>query len=402
MWLYTALGLLGLAVILLLILLTRARQQLHATQGASDLAVAIAPPNASDKLADFETLADALSDPIILISARHRIMYQNPVARQLWPPLPTGPTSLIEATRVYELDDYAADILHEHTVLPREITLNAHLFRVIGARITRPDDTVGALLILRDISELQRLGRARRDFVANISHELRTPLTAIRLLADTLKVRHITADPIAQKLLNQIGDQTDALTQLTQELYDLTQIESGSMPMRMIPVDLRELVDSVIVRLSPQAERAGLTLRNDVPLNTLGLVDVAQIARVFSNLIHNAIKFTTKGEIVVFAQPVEPSTATKVAPTIVALTPDDLPAEYITLAVRDTGAGIPKEELPRIFERFYKVDRARGQSGTGLGLAIAKHIVEAHGCRIWAESTLSKGATFYFTVPCDA
>lgn len=101
--------------------------------------------------------------------------------------------------------------------------------------------------------------------------------------------------------------------------------------------------------------------------------------------------------MVVFSKPIEPHLVS----TAIALTPDDLPAEYITLAVRDTGTGIPKEELPRIFERFYKVDRARGQGGTGLGLAIAKHIIEAHGCRIWAESTLSKGTTFYFTVPCD-
>lgn len=286
MWIWPiTVGLLGLVVVLLLMLRQqRTNDQWRIATRRPDLATPLSSTDAPEAPIDFEQLADALDDPVILISARHRILYQNPIARQLWPPLPTGSTSLIEATRVYELDDYAADVLRERNELPREITLNAHLFRVSGARITRSDGTIGALLILRDISELQRLGRARRDFVANISHELRTPLTAIRLLADTLKVRYQIDDADAQKLLAQISDQTDTLTQLTQELYDLTQIESGSMPMRMISIDLRELVDGVVSRLSPQAERAGLILRNDIPENVRGLIDATQIARGFPTL----------------------------------------------------------------------------------------------------------------------
>ncbi len=395
-------GIFGLGIVLLLIrLLSQNRQieQLSIALRRPELSSKLLDNTAQGKSVDFEALVNTLEDPVILISARHRILYQNPVAENLWPLLSDGTTSLIEATRAYELDDFADNVLRGHHELPHEMTITSHLYRVVGTRITRPDGSIGAIVILRDISELQRLGRARRDFVANISHELRTPLTAIRLLADTLKVRVVPNDPNALKLLDQITSQTDTLTQLTQELYDLTQIESGHVPMRMISVNLRELVNGVIARLSPQAERAGLTLRNDIPETVQALVDAAQIARVLSNLIHNAIKFTPKGEIAIFSLPIEPHTTPM---TPYPQDPDEQPAEYITMGVRDTGTGIPKEELPRIFERFYKVDRARGQGGTGLGLAIAKHIIEAHGCRIWAESTLSRGTTFYFTVPRDA
>ena len=137
----------------------------------------------------------------------------------------------------------------------------------------------------------------------------------------------------------------------------------------------------MLARLKPQAERAKLQLVNEIDLETRALFDENQVQRVLSNLVHNAIKFTASGSITVFTSDAHSS------------------ADYIAVGVRDTGVGIPSEELPRIFERFYKVDRARGQAGTGLGLAIAKHIVEAHGGQIWAESALGKCTTFFFTVP---
>ena len=166
---------------------------------------------------------------------------------------------------------------------------------------------------------------------------------------------------------------------MTQELSDLAQIESGQMPMRLIETHLHDVVAAVLTRLAPQATHASLQLTNEVDPQLSALIDPAQIQRVLSNLVHNAIKFTTKGGITVSAH-IESD-------------------ERVRIGVRDTGDGIPSEELPRIFERFYKVDRARGRSGTGLGLAISKHIVEAHGGRIWATSRLGKGTEFFFTVP---
>ncbi|MCS7055915.1 MAG: cell wall metabolism sensor histidine kinase WalK, partial [Thermoflexales bacterium] len=245
----------------------------------------------------------------------------------------------------------------------------------------------------------QRLGRARRDFVATKSPELRTPLPAMNLRVATVRAESANNTPAPQRLLGQMQDQTESLTQLVQELSELTQIESGQMPMRMVRASLHEVVSTAITRLLPQAERAGLRMVNTVPDGLRGLFDPDQIRRVLSNLLHNAIKFTPHGEITVFVLPDEEAEKQlqklRADPNGIDLSVEDV----LIVGVRDTGVGIPREELPRIFERFYKVDRARGQGGTGLGLAIAKHIVEAHGGRIWAESTLGKGTVFYFTVP---
>jgi two-component system phosphate regulon sensor histidine kinase PhoR len=299
----------------------------------------------------------------------------------------------METARSYELDNFVEETQAAQNELPREVTINERLFRARATMISVGAQKNGVIVILRDISELQRLGRARRDFVANISHELRTPLTAIRLLTDTLRMSAELDAEQRAKHLDQISLQVDALTQLAQEMYDLSQIESGQVPMRMVRAPLRQLSAQVIERITPQAARAGTRLVNDVGDDVIALVDPTQISRVLSNLLHNAIKFTPNGSVRVYVVPEVPTAQGVI---------DDEGSDYLTVAVRDTGVGISKSDLPRIFERFYKVNRARGQGGTGLGLAIAKHIVEAHGGRIWVESVEGKGATFYFTVPRDS
>ena len=338
-------------------------------------------------------LIEAVPDPILFVDAQERIATHNEAAKKLLGPTCESGKTLMEVARSYELDSLAAEAIAGEPIL-RELTLNSRLFHSTARPVTG-----GAVLVLRDVSELQRLGRARRDFVANISHELRTPLTAIRLLMDRLRSSGSQITPEQERTLNRISEQTDTLTQLAQEIYDLSLIESGQLPMRMVRASVHETAAEVMSRLQPQAERAGLHLVNAVDLETRALFDETQIQRVLSNLMHNAIKFTEKGTVSVFV--VDESGANNGSPMSMAIhppTPVDL-ADRLLIGVRDTGAGIPADELPRIFERFYKVDRARGQSGTGLGLAIAKHIVEAHGGDIWAESSLGKGTTFYFSVP---
>jgi two-component system, OmpR family, phosphate regulon sensor histidine kinase PhoR len=371
----------GVACLAVLVLLVRLRQAAEARERLAEeiyqlrqQAARTAAERDTAQLAR-DALFDVSADPTVIIDMQRRASAVNAAAREL-NVFQIG-QSLIESTRSFELDMLAEDTLAGKLELPREFMLNGRLFR---ARASQLNDS--AVIVLRDISELTRLGRARRDFVANIGHELRTPLTAIRLLLDTARAaaerNPQSASPAMLRVLDQIGDQASVLTQMTQELSDLAQIESGQMPMRMISAPLHEIVAATLARLAPQAERASLMLGAEVAPELVALVDPAQIQRVLSNLVHNAIKFTHTGGITVFAQ--------------------HEGEDWIKIGVRDTGDGIPSDELPRIFERFYKVDRARGQSGTGLGLAIAKHIVEAHGGRIWVESTLGKGATFYFTV----
>ncbi len=338
------------------------------------------------------SLAAASIDPIYLLDAEGRIALTNPAGEQLYPGAKPG-ESLIVASRSAELDAIATDVLRDEYEFTTEITLSGRLFRVHAAQVAYPQPSgpsvpLYALLMLRDVSELQRLGRARRDFVANISHELRTPLQAMRLLLDGARARPepLAAPSELAAWIERFDGQVASLTQLTQELYDLSQIESGQLPMMLRPELLRDLAASVIETLAPQAERAGLRLENLVPDASLALVDAAQLKRVLSNLIHNAIKFTERGNIAVLVSDARPPGVPR-------------EGDFITLGVRDTGAGISREEQPRIFERFYKADRARGKSGTGLGLAIAKHIIERHGGQIWVESILGRGSTFWMTVP---
>jgi len=338
-----------------------------------------------------DALAETVFDLVLLVDSHRHITFANAAAKRLsW----NAGQSVIEASRSFELDSLAGDAISGQSELPREFILNGRLYR---AQATRLSD--GAVLVMRDVSELQRLGRARRDFVANISHELRTPLTAMRLLLDTFNAGGNDITPAQQRLLLQMNDQTESLTQLVQELSELTQIESGQMPMRMVRSPLYDVAQTAITRLQPQAERAGLSLTNAIDEHVMGLFDPDQIRRVLSNLLHNALKFTAHGGVTVFVtQGPDADRLLKAAhtdPNAPELTSEDV----LVAGVRDTGVGIPRDELPRIFERFYKVDRARGHTGTGLGLAIAKHIVEAHGGQIWAESQVGKGTTFYFAVP---
>jgi len=294
--------------------------------------------------------------------------------------------TLIQVTRSVELDALAAHCLAGGADLDRQVLIgrNQQPYRVRAALASSPgagEQYRGVMLWLQDLSELQRLGRARRDFVANISHELRTPITSIRLLVDTLRGTAPVNAAARDDLLEKISVETEALAQLAQELLDLAQIESGQTLVRMVAAPVAQLVASVTDRLGPQAERKHQTITVEVPPELIVLADTAQVTRALGNLLHNAIKFTpAEGRIWVTASRRDGD---------------------VMLEVGDTGRGIPTEDLPRVFERFFRGDRSRASGGTGLGLAIAKHVVEAHGGRIWVESEgrIGRGAVFRFTLP---
>ncbi|MGH2351393.1 MAG: HAMP domain-containing sensor histidine kinase [Chloroflexota bacterium] len=244
-------------------------------------------------------------------------------------------------------------------------------------------DPVG-LLVLQDVTELRRSEAIRREFVANVSHELRTPLASLKALAETLEEGALDDPPAAREFLGQMHVEVDSLAQLVQELLELSRIESGQIALRVEAVPAAGLAEDAETRLRMQAERAGVAILLEAPpdLPTVR-ADPARIGQVLINLLHNAVKFTPAGGGVTL----------RIAPD----------PEGMRFSVADTGIGIAPENLPRLFERFYKVDRSRASGGTGLGLAIAKHIVQAHGGRIWAESAgEGQGATFSFILPLAA
>jgi two-component system phosphate regulon sensor histidine kinase PhoR len=243
----------------------------------------------------------------------------------------------------------------------------------------------GVWLVMEDVSELRRLQRIRAEFIDNLSHELRTPLTTVSLLAETL-VREAdgAGEAIPARMRDRIGKievETSHLVQMVEELLDLSRIESGGPLVMLDEVDLGRLALASVERLRLFAERQGVELRTEAP-EVVPPVRGAEdrLGQVLINLLHNAVKFSPDGGEVIVR--VEPN------------------AREVIVSVEDHGIGIPKTDLPRIFERFYKADKARRRGGgTGLGLAIARHVVEAHGGRIRVESVEGRGSTFSFALP---
>jgi two-component system phosphate regulon sensor histidine kinase PhoR len=235
------------------------------------------------------------------------------------------------------------------------------------------------LVILQDLTRIRRLETIRRDFISNISHELRTPLASLSLVVETLKDGAINDPEAAQRFLSFIESELSTLTQMVEELLELSQIESGHVPFRLKITRVAKLIKKPVKRLAPQAERANIAVEVDIPEDIPPvLADSRRIQQVVMNLLHNALKFTPEGGHVTLKAEV-------VGPEVV-------------ISVKDTGVGIPADDVPRIFERFYKADRARAEEGVGLGLSIAKHIIQGHGGRIWVESVEGRGSTFFFSL----
>jgi two-component system phosphate regulon sensor histidine kinase PhoR len=323
---------------------------------------------------------DQMTDGVLIADAEGRVHFANPAARKFFEsPHPLG-RSVTEVIRHHQLVE-AWQRCRQTNELQSE-SLELPMRRQFLQLVAIPDQYAGgSLLLVQDLTRVRRLETVRRDFVSNISHELRTPLASLKALTETLQ-NGALADPEAgQRFLGRIVTEVDALTQMAQELLDLSKIESGRVALDFASVPPKRLLTSAVERMKTQAERAGLSLyakgaEDDQPDVR---ADEARLEQVLVNLIHNAVKFTRPGgEVVLSADSVEGA---------------------VRFAVKDTGIGIPAEEVSRIFERFYRVDKSRAGSGTGLGLSIARHIVEAHGGEIWVESEEGRGSTFFFTIP---
>jgi signal transduction histidine kinase len=281
-------------------------------------------------------------------------------------------------------------------VLPRDHVLRAAIDQALGgvstpsaevalhgrtvAITSRPLPTAGAVVTVLDLTMLRRLETIRRDFVANVSHELKTPLTAVSGFAETLLDDDIPTDQ-RRKFVETIRDNATRMQRIVDDLLDLSRIESGGWRPNVSSVDVANVVSALLVDLAPRAAAKGITLESHIdhdasPVNA----DPTAFRQIIANLVENAVQYTRDGSVTIRAQRRESG---------------------IAIAVSDTGVGIGQEHLPRIFERFYRVDtgRSREQGGTGLGLAIVRHLVDAHGGKVEATSTLGVGTTISLLFP---
>lgn len=341
-----------------------------------------------DRLA---AILDQMTDGVVIVDAQGRVSMANPAARRLFEsPEPLG-KSVAEVVRNHQLIELWRQSQQSGRAQTESIEIPAR--RQFLQMVAIPDrHEAGSLLFIQDLTRLRRLETVRRDFVSNLSHELRTPLASLKALTETLQDGALADPETGPRFLDRIVTEVDAMTQMAQELLDLSRIESGQVRLELASVAPESILASAVERMRLQAERAGLALRVD-PAVDLPLIraDAGRLEQVLVNLIHNAIKFTEPGgEVIVSARVIDPSAAAgQNAGT----------QTEVRFAVTDTGRGIPADDVPRVFERFYRVDKARSGGGSGLGLSIARHIVEAHAGRIWVESIEGRGSTFSFSIP---
>jgi two-component system phosphate regulon sensor histidine kinase PhoR len=328
------------------------------------------------------------------------VLMHNPAASELLNLQRDGVGhTLISLIRDHQFDEFVRDVAvrceSDEMLLPMRNP--ARTLRVTARPIIQPNNDVVVILLVRDITQLSQLERSRRDMIASVSHELRTPLAALKLLSET-----IASNPppeIAHRMARRISDEVDALTRLVNDLHDLSQIEAGRIALQMAPTDVIQIIERAIERIQPQADSHHIEVNHTVLSGLpMMLADAGRIDQVLLNLLHNAVKFTPDGGyITIGAQLINLPHDHDALPGIPA---DHNAGEWVAITVTDTGVGIPSEHVPRVFERFYKVDQARTRgSGTGLGLAIARHLVEGHSGKIWVVSTVGVGTTFICTLP---
>lgn len=328
------------------------------------------------------TLANVAFDALVVVDTESKIIAANNAAETLFADkqrILGQKLAVITDNPTFELLVEDA-LINEEESFEEQIGIKDRAYRV-RAQVIHRDGNRFIALALQDVTQLIRLNRARRDMVANISHELRTPIANIRLIIESLfseQSKPKRKDSISS--LRAIASETESLLWLVQEMADLSMIESGQAIVRMVEFPLADIVNDALERLIDQIAAKNLSIVRHVPDRIHVLCDRDLIQRVLVNLIHNAMKWSPEGEAI----------------TISAMNGDD----EVTISVFDNGPGVPEDQVDRIFERFYQVDASRsGNEGTGLGLAICRHIVEAHGGGIWAESnSQGSGGRFKFTL----
>ncbi|OGQ12252.1 MAG: hypothetical protein A2026_16100 [Deltaproteobacteria bacterium RBG_19FT_COMBO_46_12] len=341
-----------------------------------------------------QTILKGMAEGVLVVDEKNHIIMINDTLRTLFSPstevVDKTPLELIRHT---ELEGAIHKAIQEGKNSSFELTLPTSLGKIFEVNVVGilppPEEEQkeghgmsGAIAVLHDISRLKELEKIRQDFVANVSHELRTPLTTIKGYTETL-LDGALKEEVAPQFLQVIQKHTDRLAKIVEDLLTLSKIESKEFLLKKEKLYLSELIDDVLDFVKEGAKKKKISI-DAVHISSSFIIEGDRniLEQILINLLDNAIKYGREGGKI----------------TISANQKDQ---KEIEVSVRDNGIGIPQEDLPRIFERFYRVDKGRSQElgGTGLGLSIVKHLISAHGGRVWAESQLGEGSTFYFTLP---
>jgi two-component system, OmpR family, phosphate regulon sensor histidine kinase PhoR len=343
---------------------------------------------AGQKQAEQDALFNSMIEGVLLMDEQGRIRLANRAFSRLFSTSADlrGKT-LIEAFRSYEVSELVGKLGEQGSVLDYEMRLPGledRWLQVNATAISGIDgDRRGTIVVFHDLTRLKQLERTREEFVANVSHELRTPLSMIKGYIETLLDGARNDPEVAERFLRIIERNAQRLDLLIQDLLTISAMESGRVKLDLKPVALRSVVAEVFSDLHSRARTKGIRLVNQLP--ELGVTgDENRLEQVLANLVDNAIKYGSgNGTVTVGGRAAENGS--------------------VEVFVRDDGPGIPTEALDRVFERFYRVDKARSreQGGTGLGLSIVKHIVQSHGGKVWVKSDVGTGTTFFFTLPKD-
>ena len=341
-----------------------------------------------------QTILKGMVEGVLVVDGRGRILMVNDALRRLLSLSKDVSDKMpLEIIRNAELEGAIRKAIQDGENIALELdldksgekTIEVNVVSILPSNKRMDEDSEGirgAIAVFHDITRLKQLEKIRQDFVANVSHELRTPLTTIKGYAETLLDGALKEDHAFQ-FVQVIKRHTDRLTKIVEDLLMLSRIETKEFLLKMEAISVRDFVDDIVDFVKDPAEKKKISLsRNEIPSSLAVQADRNYLEQILINLLDNAIKYTPEGGRV-------------------AVSAVEKDSKDIQFSVEDNGIGIPKEDLSRIFERFYRVDKGRSKElgGTGLGLSIVKHLVQAHGGRVWVESQPGKGSVFYFTLP---
>ncbi|MCI0748589.1 MAG: ATP-binding protein [Verrucomicrobia subdivision 3 bacterium] len=339
------------------------------------------------KQAEQQALFNSMTEGVLVLDAHGRIQLVNQSLQRLFRlNKDVRGQTIMEVFRLPDLAEVIRRLQKERVISGFELELPGMEERWLqvnaAAVLDREGAQRGVILVFHELTRLRQLENTRQEFVANVSHELRTPLSLIKGFVETLLEGAKNDPELSTRFLNTIEKHTDRLTFLIEDLLTISRLESGGTVMNFQQVDLGEAVARAVDDLQSRAREKEVTIENSVPPGLVARADAERLHQVLCNLIENAIKYgRAQGRVAVGARAVAP--------------------DKIEGWIDDDGPGIPPEARERVFERFYRVDRARSRDtgGTGLGLSIVKHIIQAHGGEVWVKSELGAGATFFFTLP---